>query len=199
MSQIPATKAARQALITQAIVRGTIRSQSDLSQALAEHGVSVTQATLSRDLLELRALKVHTPEGLVYTLPPEGGGYHGPRLAEQETVLARRLERLAADLLVSAESGGNLAVLRTPPGAAHFFASAIDHSILPGVLGTIAGDDTVLVITRDADVAQLVVERLLELAAHVADEAGAPTGAPETAPHGAPPASDPAQHQETTA
>lgn len=163
---VPATKAARHALIAKAITRGTIRSQSDLSEALAADGVTVTQATLSRDLMELRALKVHTPEGLVYVLPPEGGGYHAQRLAEQGPHLARRLERLAAELLVSADSSGNLAVLRTPPGAAHFFASAIDQSILPGVLGTIAGDDTVLVIARDVDGAGAVVEQLLELASH---------------------------------
>ncbi|WP_454294523.1 arginine repressor [Salana multivorans] len=164
MSGIPATKAARHALITTAINRGTIRSQGELSEVLAADGVSVTQATLSRDLMELRALKVHTPEGHVYTLPPEGGGYHAQRQVEQPTLLARRLERLAAELLLSAESSGNLAVLRTPPGAAHFFASAIDQSILPGVLGTIAGDDTVLVISRDVDGAGGVVDQLLELA-----------------------------------
>ena len=162
--QVPPTKAARHALITRAITRGSIRSQSDLSAALEADGVVVTQATLSRDLLELRAQKTHTSDGLVYTLPPEGGGYHGQRLAEQEPHLARRLERLTAELLVSADASGNLAVLRTPPGAAHFFASAIDQLIMPGLLGTIAGDGTVLVISRDPDGAQEVVEAFLELA-----------------------------------
>lgn len=161
---IPATKAARHALITQAITHGAIRSQSELSEALAAQGVSVTQATLSRDLVELRALKVHTADGLVYTIPPEGGGYHGQRVAEQEPSLARRLERLAAELLVSADRAGNLIVLRTPPGAAHFFASAIDQSILPGVLGTIAGDDTVLVIARGEAEAADALDQLVELA-----------------------------------
>ncbi|PWD49994.1 arginine repressor [Serinibacter arcticus] len=164
MTQVPPTKAARHALITRAITRGAIRSQADLSAALEADGVVVTQATLSRDLLELRAQKMHTSDGLVYTLPPEGGGYHGQRVAEQEPHLARRLERLTAELLVSADASGNLAVLRTPPGAAHFFASAIDQSILPDVLGTIAGDDTVVVISRDPDGAQGVVETFLELA-----------------------------------
>lgn len=176
MSTVPATKTARHALIARAITHGTIRSQGELSQALAADGVTVTQATLSRDLMELRALKVHTPEGLVYTLPPEGGAYHDQRLAEQETQLARRLERLAAELLVSADSSGNLAVLRTPPGAAQFFASAIDQSILPAVLGTIAGDDTVLVIARDIDGAGAVVEQLLELADRGVGEAAQEPG-----------------------
>ena len=66
-------------------------------------------------------------------------------------MLASRLARLCAELLVTAEASGNLVVLRTPPGAAQFLASAIDHSILPAVLGTIAGDDTVLVIAREGD------------------------------------------------
>ena len=82
--------------------------------------------------------------------------------------MARRLERLSAELLISADASGNLAVLRTPPGAAHFYASAIDQSILPGVLGTIAGDDTVLIIARDVDGAAAVIDQLLELAARAA-------------------------------
>lgn len=164
MTSVPATKAARHALISRAITNGAIRSQAQLLDVLAEAGVQVTQATLSRDLMELRALKVHTVDGLVYTLPPEGGEYHGGRQASQEAHLAQRLARLAAEILVSADSSGNLAVLRTPPGAAQFFASAIDQSVLPGVLGTIAGDDTVLVIARDVDGAGEVVDRLLDLA-----------------------------------
>ena len=66
-------------------------------------------------------------------------------------MLAARLARLCAELLVTAEASGNLVVLRTPPGAAQFLASAIDHSILPAILGTIAGDDTVLVIAREGE------------------------------------------------
>lgn len=169
MTHVPATKAARHALITKAITHGAIRSQADLSAALEADGVTVTQATLSRDLFELRAQKVHTQDGLVYALPPEGGGYHGQRHAEQSATLARRLERLAAELLVSADASGNLAVLRTPAGAAHFFASAIDQSILPGVLGTIAGDDTVLLISSEPEGAQQLVDQLLELAASHTD------------------------------
>lgn len=164
MSTVPQTKAARQALITRTITRGAIHSQHELAAALEAEGVSVTQATLSRDLVELRALKVHTRDGLVYTVPPEGGAYHGGRQVEQEVTLARRLERLAAELLVSADFTGNQIVLRTPPGAAHFFASAIDQSILPDVLGTIAGDDTVLIIARSDQAAAEVTTQLLDLA-----------------------------------
>jgi transcriptional regulator of arginine metabolism len=113
--------------------------------------VSVTQATLSRDLVELRAVKIRTPGGaLAYAVPAEGGNRAPAPVADAE-MLAARLARLCAELLVTAEASGNLVVLRTPPGAAQFLASAIDHSVLPGVLGTIAGDDTVLIIARETD------------------------------------------------
>jgi transcriptional regulator of arginine metabolism len=81
--------------------------------------------------------------------------------------LAARLARLCSELLVTAEASGSLVVLRTPPGAAQFLASAIDHSVLPGVLGTIAGDDTVLVIARegaDGPEGPAIAARFLELA-----------------------------------
>ena len=149
-STVPATKAARHALITAVLVRQPVHSQSELADALAQEGVSVTQATLSRDLVELRAVKIRTSGGaLAYAVPAEGGS-RTPAHADSE-VLAARLARLCAELLVTADASGNLVVLRTPPGAAQFLASAIDHSVLPGVLGTIAGDDTVLVIAREPD------------------------------------------------
>ncbi|MBK5249115.1 MAG: arginine repressor [Actinomycetales bacterium] len=161
---IPATKAARHALIRRIIAAAPVRSQGDLLTALADEGVTATQATLSRDLEELRAHKVRTADGAqLYALPPEGGprGYARTEEAEQ---LAARLGRLCTELLVSAEHSANLVVLRTPPGAAQFLASAIDHSILPQVLGTIAGDDTVLVIAADPDGGAATSARFLELA-----------------------------------
>ena len=82
---------------------------------------------------------------------PAEGGDRTPAPAADAEMLAARLARLCAELLVTAEASGNLVVLRTPPGAAQFLASAIDHSVLPAVLGTIAGDDTVLVIAREPD------------------------------------------------
>lgn len=148
-STVPSTKAARQALVQALLTRGTVHSQQQLAELLAAEGVSVTQATLSRDLVELRAVKVRTPSGaLAYAVPAEGG-LPAATTGVPEEMLAVRLARLCAELLVTAEASGNLVVLRTPPGAAQFLASAIDHSVLPAVLGTIAGDDTVLVIARD--------------------------------------------------
>jgi len=164
-SSVPPTKAARHALVTSLLTRGLVHSQQQLAELLAAEGVTVTQATLSRDLVELRAVKIRTPSGaLAYAVPVEGGGRSTPAAGPGEEMLASRLARLCAELLVTAEASGNLVVLRTPPGAAQFLASAIDHSILPAVLGTIAGDDTVLVMSRDSHGGEEIVRRLLALA-----------------------------------
>jgi len=161
---VPSTKAARHALITSVLSHTAIHSQSQLATILAQEGLHVTQATLSRDLVELRAQKTRTPDGgLVYALPGEGGD-RSLHLVSDVEQLASRLARLCQELLVTAEASGNLVVLRTPPGAAQFFASAIDHSVLPSVLGTIAGDDTVLVISRDIDGGTALARRFLDLA-----------------------------------
>lgn len=165
----PPTKAARHALIRALLVRASVHSQQQLAELLAAEGVHVTQATLSRDLVELRAVKVRTSAGtLAYAVPAENAARADMAWepASQE-LLATRLARLCAELLLTAEASGNLVVLRTPPGAAQFLASAIDHSVLPAVLGTIAGDDTVLVIARDdtAGAGDLLADRFLALAA----------------------------------
>ena len=160
----PHTKAARHALVTSLLTRGTVHSQQQLAELLAAEGVTVTQATLSRDLVELRAVKIRTPSGgLAYAVPAEGG-LRAPAAGPDDEMLAARLARLCAELLVTAEASGNLVVLRTPPGAAQFLASAIDHSILPAILGTIAGDDTVLVIAREGETGSALAARFLALA-----------------------------------
>ena len=162
----PPTKTARHALITGLLARRAVHSQSELAEALAGEGVSVTQATLSRDLVELRATKVRTPSGsLVYAVPAEGGNRAPAPVADAEMLAARRA-RLCAELVVTAEASGNLVVLRTPPGAAQFLASAVDQSVLPSVLGTIAGDDTVLVIGRDPAGGVDLARRFLAMADH---------------------------------
>lgn len=162
-STVAGTKAARHALIVSLLQRGAVHSQGELAALLADEGVHVTQATLSRDLVELRAVRIRTASGaLVYAVPGEGGD-RTPTTTDTEQ-LAVRLARLCAELLVSAEASGNLVVLRTPPGAAQFLASAIDHSVMPSVLGTIAGDDTVLVIARDPAGGEAVASRFLALA-----------------------------------
>lgn len=145
------TKAARHAMITRLVAGGQVRSQSHLVELLEGEGIVVTQATLSRDLVELRAVRIRGAGGnLVYAIPAEGGD-PSPQAGRDQEQLVARLARLCAELLVSAEASDNLVVLRTPPGAAQYLASAIDHSVIPGVVGSIAGDDTVLVITKPAD------------------------------------------------
>jgi transcriptional regulator of arginine metabolism len=161
---IPLTKSARQQLIVDLLATSEVRSQTELAELLHASGVTVTQATLSRDLVELDAVKVRSPSGqLVYAVPGEGGDRR-PVLAHESAASETRLARLCAELLVSAAASANLVVLRTPPGAAQFLASALDKAELASVLGTIAGDDTVLVISREADGGDDLVQRFLALA-----------------------------------
>ncbi len=148
----PATKVARQQRIVELVGREPVRSQTELARLLAGEGLVVTQATLSRDLDELGAVKVRTPDGgLAYAVQPEGGPVQEDRLA-----------RLLEDLVTSVDESANLAVVRTPPGGAHLVASAIDRAGLPGVLGTVAGDDTVLVVCKGARGGAAVAQELLE-------------------------------------
>ena len=162
---IPATKAARHARIADLLSRHAVRSQGELAHLLGADGLAVTQATLSRDLVEMGAVKVRHHDGsLVYAVAAAGAD-RTPRAALPQEVLDARLARLCEELLVTAEASGNLVVLRTPPGAAQFLASAVDASVLPDVLGCIAGDDTVLLIARRPDGGEALGQRFLDLAA----------------------------------
>jgi transcriptional regulator of arginine metabolism len=161
---MPTTKTARQARISAILTGQSVRSQAELAALLAAEGVQVTQATLSRDLVELGAVRVRGGDGgLVYAVPSEGGE-RSPQSGVSQEILDARLAKLCADLLVTAEASGNLVVLRTPPGAANFLALAIDHSVMPSVLGSIAGDDTVLLVTRDPQGGTEVAARFLQFA-----------------------------------
>ena len=160
----PGTKNARHQRIVEIVTQHEVRSQADLADLLAESGLRVTQATLSRDLVELDAVKVRTASGaLVYAVPAEGGDRR-PAAPGETAAAAARLARLCGELLVSADASANLVVLRTPPGAAQFLASAFDRAEFPDVLGTIAGDDTVLVIGREPDGGDDLARRFLSLA-----------------------------------
>lgn len=155
------TKTARQQLIIELLERHAVRSQAELAGLLTERGVQATPSTLSRDLVDLEAVRVRTADGgLVYAVPGEGGGRPGPTTSSQE-----RLARICRELLVSAEASANLVVLRTPPGAAQYLASAIDHASRADILGTIAGDDTVLVIARAADGGTAVAQQFMDMTA----------------------------------
>jgi transcriptional regulator of arginine metabolism len=160
----PVTKTARHARIADLLTARSVRSQVELATLLAAEGVHVNQGTLSRDLVELGVVRVRGADGaLIYAVPVEGGGRHVQSGVSQE-ILDARLAKLCNELLVTAESSGNIAILRTPPGAANFLALAIDHSVIPSVLGTIAGDDTVMLVSRETDGGASVAERFLSLA-----------------------------------
>jgi transcriptional regulator of arginine metabolism len=162
---VPQTRTARHRRIVDILNRQAVRSQSQLAKLLADDGLSVTQATLSRDLDELGAVKIRTNNGeLIYAVPSEGG-YRTPQAPLGESVKEERMSRLAGELLISAEASANLVVVRTPPGAAQFFASAIDQAEVYDILGTIAGDDTVMLISRSPSGGQALADHLLRLAA----------------------------------
>ena len=173
----PVTKAARHAQIAGILEQNPVRSQEELAESLARRGVRVTQTTLSRDLVELGAVRLRRPDGaLVYALPGSPGGPGSqpgplPGIEPQDVPAsaepdgpAGRLARAAAELLVSAEASANLVVLRTPAGAAQYFASVLDHARWSSILGTVAGDDTVLVIARDPAGGADLAAALLRLA-----------------------------------
>jgi transcriptional regulator of arginine metabolism len=137
----PVTRAGRHARIVELLREQVVRSQTELAELLSDSGVQVTQATLSRDLEELGAVKMHGG----YLIPEDGNR----PLRETTGQGPARLLRLLRELLTGVDASGNIAVLRTPPGAAQFLASALDRSGLTDVVGTIAGDDTILVVARD--------------------------------------------------
>ena len=161
MTTSASTRVARQARIVELVASMGIRSQPELARLLAGEGIEVTQATLSRDLDELGAVKLRGADGgvPVYVIPEDGSPVRGMQGGTS------RLTRLLGELLVSADGSANLTVLRTPPGAAQFLASAIDRSALHDVVGTIAGDDTVLVIAREPLSGMELAERFTGMAA----------------------------------
>ncbi|HEX2858097.1 MAG TPA: arginine repressor [Propionibacteriaceae bacterium] len=154
------SRAARQARIAALIESREVASQAELADLLAQDGLSVSQGTLSRDLLDLGAVRVRGSDGrLVYAT---AAGVGSDEAADQA-----RLARLCAEVLLGADSSGNLAVLRTPPGAAQYFASAIDRARPESVVGTIAGDDTILVIAREPATGADLASQFLELSGGV--------------------------------
>ena len=170
----PGTKASRQAWVAATLADRPVRSQEELARLLAERGMPVTQATLSRDLEEIGAVRVRSADGsLVYALPEEPGGPGsrpggvaggGAQGGSEPDASRPRLSRTASELLISAEASANMVVLRTPAGAAQFLASVLDHAAWPSILGTVAGDDTVLVIARDPAGGDALAAQLLALA-----------------------------------
>lgn len=136
-----ASKVQRQQVIGKLIGRHAVSNQPQLVDLLAGEGIHATQATVSRDLEDLGAVKVRVPGGeTVYAIPE----YEPARLAPEE-----QLRRVMGEWVAEVRSSGNLVVLRTPPGCAHVVASALDRSGMRGILGTVAGDDTLLCVAEE--------------------------------------------------
>jgi transcriptional regulator of arginine metabolism len=132
------SRAARQHRIVQILEKSAVTSQQQLVEMLADAGIEATQATVSRDLEEIGAVKVRAAGGdSVYAVPD---------LPKDRVAPEEHLRRVLGDWVVEVTSSANLVVVRTPPGSAHVVASALDRAGLPDILGTVAGDDTILVV-----------------------------------------------------
>lgn len=166
MTDRPLTRTARRQRIIELVRGSEVTSQGQLAAMLAAEGFEVSQGTLSKDLASLGAVRMPSGTRQVYWVPDDGVG---GQLSPGPSAYADRLARLAAEVLVSASASANLVVLRTPPGAAQYFASAIDRVSWPQVLGTIAGDDTIMVISVDTDGGAALAERFLRLARESTD------------------------------
>lgn len=142
-SGVPASRTARQARIRELVAAGHVSSQSELGASLAAEGMPVSQGTLSRDLVEIGAVRGRDLNGNPrYTIPE---GEHPSDITTGSPAWSR-LARLTRELCTGVQHNDSLVVLKTPPGAAQYFGSAIDRSGSRAILGTIAGDDTIALI-----------------------------------------------------
>ena len=156
----PATRTARLSAIEQALLTRIVTSQSQLSQILADQGI---EATLSRDLDEIHATKTRLADGTVaYAVGKQNIDEHPASNPDAKT--EQQISRVLSGLVTSVAAARNLVVVHTPSGAAQYVASVIDKQPIEGVLGTIAGDDTVMVICSEDDVAKRRAQWLLDVA-----------------------------------
>jgi transcriptional regulator of arginine metabolism len=149
-------KPQRQHRIARLLEDQAVSSQAQLVELLAAEGVVATQATVSRDLDELGALKVRIPGGAM--------AYAVPEHAKERPVPDDHLRRVMGEYVVEVAHSVNLVVLRTPPGSAHVVGSALDRASLADVLGTVAGDDTLIVVCAEAVGGAKVADELAALA-----------------------------------
>jgi transcriptional regulator of arginine metabolism len=133
-------KAKRHDMISKLIASENIETQEELAGKLRDHGFSVTQATVSRDIKELRLIKVLTPEGR----------YRYATVEKAEADLQERFIRMFSNCVLSVTSAGNLIVIKTIAGSAPAAAEAVDTLKWPDILGSIAGDNTIFIAVRDA-------------------------------------------------
>lgn len=153
MREADITKKNRHQAILEIVGRCRVQTQGELSRLLREKGYRITQATVSRDIKELGLVKLVAPDGgQRYVLPP----------GDPDNRARTRLERVLQETVTSVESTGNLLVIKSLPGSAQMVASVLDTAEWPEIMGTIAGDDTLLVITRDAQTMDRLRARLAE-------------------------------------
>ncbi len=151
------SKTSRQHRIIQLLGDVPVTSQTQLVELLESENIEATQATVSRDLEDIGAIKVRVPGGeLVYALPEHTNEQMAP---------PDHLRRVLSDWVADVAHSHNIVVVRTPPGSAHVVASALDRSGLQGVLGTVAGDDSIMIVASEETSGK-------DLAAHIADLAG---------------------------
>ena len=155
------TRAKRLRTLADLLRGGTLASQEEATERLRALGFAVTQATVSRDLDRLGAVKVKRGGMLSYALPDQLGGADWS---------AGRLERILTEWALSVEAAGQMIVIRTPPGSAHLVASAIDHGDLAEVAGTIAGDDTLFLAVRDGHPIPALLRRFQRMMGQAQEE-----------------------------
>jgi transcriptional regulator of arginine metabolism len=150
------SKHQRQHRISLILANEVVTSQEQLVRLLADDGVESTQATVSRDLDDLGAVKVRVSGGeSVYAIPEHPA---------DRVVPVDQLRRVMGEWVVEVESSGNLVVLRTPPGSAHVVASALDRTGIEGSIGTVAGDDTLMVVAAEGTTGENLAVTLRNLA-----------------------------------
>ncbi len=146
----------RQHRISRLLADYVVTSQEMLVSLLADDGLAATQATVSRDLDDLGAVKVRLPGGdTAYAIPEHPASQNVPR---------DQLRRVLGEWVVDVASSGNLVVLRTPPGSAHVVASALDRTGVDGAIGTVAGDDTLMVVAAQDTTGEQLADTLRALA-----------------------------------
>jgi len=150
------SKVQRQQAITRIVAQADIANQSQLIELLAGEGIAATQATVSRDLEDLGAVKVRAPGGATV--------YAVPELAPDRLAPIDQLRRVMGEWVADISWSGNLVVVRTPPGCAHVVGSALDRSGLVGLLCTVAGDDTLLCVAAEDTTGPELARSLAELA-----------------------------------
>jgi len=150
------TKRQRQQVIVQLLAEQSVRSQSQLVELLKAEGIETTQKTISKDLDELGSVTVRGSGGkIIYAIPELPSEQHLPE---------DHLKRVMGEWVVDVNSSGNIVMMRTPPGSAHVVASAIDRAGVGTILGTVAGDDTIMVVTNEGSSGSAVADSLREIA-----------------------------------